>query len=155
MQFHLLLALIVISLLQPQPPRSNAMHHATGTFEVKIAPLEPVLKDDATISRFSADKQFHGALDGAGHGEMLSTGNPAADAGAVAMEKVTGKLDGRSGSFVLLHHGIMVGGKPQHWTITVVPGSGTGELQGIGGTMQIVIEAGKHSYVLDYTLPEK
>lgn len=131
------------------------MHRATGTFDVKVAPLEPVGKDDQTIARYSLDKQFHGALEGTSHGEMLSAGNPASDAGAVAMEKVTGKLDGRSGAFVLLHDGIMVGGKPQHWTITIVPGSGTGDLQGLAGTMQIIVEAGKHSYVLEYTLPEK
>lgn len=128
------------------------MHHATGAFDVKVTPLEAANKDDATIARYSLDKQFHGALEGASKGEMLSSGNPSSDAGAVALEKFSGRLDGRSGTFVLQHHGIMVGGKPQHWTIQVVPGSGTAELKGIEGSRQITIAGGKHSYVFDYTL---
>ncbi|HXZ79061.1 MAG TPA: DUF3224 domain-containing protein [Terriglobales bacterium] len=130
-------------------------HRATGTFEVKIAPLEPYYKDDKTLTRFSLDKQFHGDLEATSKGEMLSAGNPAASAGAVAMEKVNGRLNGRSGSFVLQHNGTMEDGTPTGWTIVVTPGSGAGELAGIKGKMQIIIEGGKHSYVFDYTLPEK
>jgi hypothetical protein len=157
MRIPFLLAALLLSQAfgQAQTARSHPMHHATGTFDVKMAPLESAHKEDATIARYSLDKQYHGTLEGTGSGEMLSTSNPAKDAGAVALEKFTGKLDGRAGSFVLQHDGMMVGGKPKHWTITIVPGSGTGDLAGIDGTMQIVIEGGKHSYVLDYTLPTK
>lgn len=154
----LLIALTVVSLAaaQTQGPASKdaAMsHRATGSFDVKVAPLDPYDKDDKTLSRFSLDKQYHGDLEAVSKGEMLSSGNPATDAGAVAMEKVSGKLGGRSGSFVLQHSATMVRGKPSGWSITVVPGSGTGELVGISGKMEIIVEGGKHSYVFDYTLP--
>ena len=157
MKVHLQLALVLIiyPIAQTQSPRSTAMHHATGTFDVEVGSLGPVYKDDPSIARFSLDKQYHGALAGTSKGEMLSSGNPASDAGAVAMEKVSGQLDGHSGTFVLQHHAMMVGGKPQHWAITVVPGSGTRDLKGLTGTMQIIVESGKHSYVFDYSLPEK
>lgn len=128
-------------------------HHASGPFEVKIAPLESYNKDDKSLGHFSIDKQFHGALEATSKGEMLSAGSPSKDGGYVAIEKVTGKLDGRSGSFVLQHNATMESGKPS-LNIIVVPGSGTGELSGITGKMDIQIEAGKHSYVFDYTLPQ-
>jgi len=82
-------------------------HHATGTFDIKIAPLEVYNKDDKSLGHFASDKQFHGALEGTSKGEMLSAGDPSSSAGYVAIEKVTGKLDGRSGSFVLLHSAFM------------------------------------------------
>jgi hypothetical protein len=129
-------------------------HHVTGPFDVKVAPLEPYNKDDKALGRYSLDKVFHGALEGTSKGEMLAFGTGAAGSsgGAVAIEKVTGKLDGKSGSFVLAHRGTMDAGKPTY-SIIVIPGSGTGELTGISGTMDIVNESGKHSYVFDYTLP--
>jgi hypothetical protein len=70
----------------------------------------------------------------------------------VAIERVTGALHGKQGSFVLQHYGIMDRGAPQ-LTITVVPDSGTDALAGLTGTMQILIEDGKHSYIFDYSLP--
>ena len=129
-------------------------HRVTGPFDVKVAPLEPYNKDDKALGRYSLDKQYHGDLEGASKGEMLAfgTGAPGSSGGAVAIEKVTGKLGGRSGSFVLAHRGTMDAGKPTY-SIIVVPGSGTGELTGISGTMDILNEAGKHSYVFEYTLP--
>lgn len=129
-------------------------HRVTGPFDVKVAPLEPYNKDDKALGRYSLDKQYHGDLEGASKGEMLAfgTGAPGSSGGAVAIEKVTGKLGGRSGSFVLAHRGTMDAGKPTY-SIIVVPGSGTGELTGISGTMDILNEGGKHSYVFEYTLP--
>jgi hypothetical protein len=124
---------------------------ATGTFEVKIAPLTPYNQDDKTLGRFSIDKQFHGDLEATSKGEMLSAGSPSGSGGYVAIERVTGKLNGHSGSFVLQHNATMESGKP-HMNIIVVPGSGSGELAGIAGKMDITIEAGKHSYVFEYTL---
>jgi Protein of unknown function (DUF3224) len=128
--------------------------HAEGAFEVKSSPLQP---DDATtgtaIGRFALDKQFHGDLEAASKGEMLGAGNPATGtAGYVAIEQVTGTLHGHNGSFALQHFGTMAGGKFD-LSVQVVPGSGTGELEGIAGTMTITIAAGKHSYTFDYTLP--
>jgi hypothetical protein len=141
---------------QSQPLRSSPMpHRATGTFNVQVAPLDPYNKDDKSLGRFSLNKQFHGALEGTSKGEMLSAGSPTSSGGAVAIEKVTGKLDGRSGTFVLQHSSFMNRGTPQNWNISVVPDSGTGELAGISGKMEIIIEGNRHSYVFDYTLPGK
>jgi hypothetical protein len=85
---------------------------------------------------------------------MLTAGTDVpGSAGYVAMERVTGTLHGRSGTFVLQHSGTMTRGAPQ-LAITVVPDSGTGELTGLGGKMAIIIADGKHSYELDYTLAE-
>jgi hypothetical protein len=129
--------------------------HATGAFDVKTIPLPP---DDATagtdIGRYALDKQFHGALDAVSKGEMLGAGDPAkGSAGYVAIERVTGTLHDRSGSFALQHSGTMDQGKFQ-LTVTVVPGWGAGGLTGIAGTMTIIIANGKHSYDFEYTVPE-
>jgi hypothetical protein len=101
----------------------------------------------------SIDKQYHGDLEATGKGEFLGAhGSVKGSAGYVAMEKVSGKLNGRSGSFALQHSGTMTQGE-QRLSVTVVPDSGTGELTGIAGTMTIKIEGGKHFYEFEYTLP--
>jgi expansin (peptidoglycan-binding protein) len=127
---------------------------AQGTFEVRTAPLSP---DEATaataIGRFSLDKTYTGDLEAASAGEMLGAGNPATGtAGYVAMEQITGTLHGRSGSFALQHFGSMQDGKFD-LKVRAVPGSGTGELEGIAGDLTIIIESGRHSYSFEYTLP--
>lgn len=129
-------------------------HRATGTFDVKITPLESYNKDDKAFGHLGGDKQYHGDLDGSAKAEMVAYGTGAAGtSGAiVGIEKVSGKLDGKSGSFVLAHRGLMNAGS-QTYSIIVVPGTGTGELAGIDGKMDILIEGGKHSYVFEYTLP--
>ena len=122
---------------------------ATGTFEVRMAPLET----EAPVGRMSLDKEFHGDLEGTGKGEMLAAMTAVEGSAAYsALEQVTGTLHGRSGTFVLQHTGVMDRGTPS-LNITVVPDSGTGELAGLTGTMQIIVEGGKHSYVFEYTLP--
>jgi hypothetical protein len=128
---------------------------AAGTFEVKTAPLAPDEALSATsIGRYSLDKTFRGDLTGASAGEMLGAGSLATGtAGYVAIEEVTGTLNGLSGSFALQHLGTMDGGRFEI-NVQVVPGSGTGGLMGITGTMKINIEGGKHSYELEYALPE-
>jgi len=102
----------------------------------------------------SIDKEFHGDLEGTSKGEML-TGMTSVknSAGYVAIERVTGTLNGRSGAFILQHSGTMTRGTPS-LVVTVVPDSGTGQLEGLTGALAIIIEGGKHSYELDYTLPE-
>ena len=101
----------------------------------------------------SLDKRYHGALQATGEGLMLAfMSETPGSAGYVALERVQGTLLGREGSFVLQHHGLMDGGAPQ-LGITVVPGSGTGALAGLAGTMGIRIEGGRHFYDLHCTLP--
>lgn len=117
-----------------------------------MAPQAPDVGDPA-IGRMSLDKQFAGDLQGTSKGQMLAFVTPVeGSAGYVAMERVTGTLHGRTGTFVLQHGGIM-DRNARHLTITVVPDSGTGELEGLSGTMDIIIEGGKHSYVFEYALP--
>lgn len=128
------------------------IQRARGTFDVALTPQEP---GDAaagvSLDRMAINKQFHGDLVGNSTGQMLrATTSVAGSAGYVAIERVSGVLHGRSGSFVLQHNGIMARGAPQ-LTINIVPDSGTGALVGIAGTMTIAIADGEHSYELAYT----
>jgi hypothetical protein len=126
--------------------------HAIGTFDVKMTPQTEEKTDGATLSRLSIEKEFHGDLEATSKGEMLGArAEIQGSAGYVAMERVTGKLQGRSGSFVLQHIGTMTRGALQ-MSVTVVPDSGSGQLAGIAGTMTIKIENGKHFYDFTYTL---
>jgi hypothetical protein len=124
---------------------------ASGTFEVKLTPQAPD-GDAPGVGRMSIDKQFHGDLEGSSKGQMLAAVTSVkGSAGYVAIEQVTGSLHARSGGFVLQHSGTMTRGAPQ-LIVSVVPDSGTGELEGLAGTMNIVIADGKHSYDFEYTL---
>jgi hypothetical protein len=128
---------------------------ATGTFEVVMQPLsEPDAASGAPLGRMSLDKQFYGDLLAVGKGEMLTalTGVEGS-AGYVAIERVTGTLNGHKGSFVFQHAGIMSRGD-QQLSISVVPDSGTEQLTGISGVFSLTIVDGKHGYVFDYSLPE-
>jgi hypothetical protein len=127
--------------------------HATGTFEVKTTPLAmDEQPHQATLGRFSLAKTFHGDLDATGQGEMLTAGLVEGSAGYVAIERVVGALHGRAGSFVFQHTGAM---DPAglHLSITVVPGTGAGELAGLAGAFSIVVEGEEHKYDFEYTLP--
>ncbi|HEY2019299.1 MAG TPA: DUF3224 domain-containing protein [Bryobacteraceae bacterium] len=130
-------------------------NHAIGTFEVKLTPQSPDDPADAApLGRMTIDKQFHGDLEAVSKGQMLAAGTAVqGSAGYVAMERVSGSLKGRSGSFVLQHSGSMTRGTPQ-LSVTVVPDSGTGDLAGLTGKMSIQIAGGKHSYEFEYTLAE-
>ncbi len=131
------------------------MNRATGTFEVKLNPQK--LADgaaDSTLGRLSIDKQFHGDLEAVSTGEMLSAGTSVkGSAGYVAIERVSGTLQGRSGAFALQHSGTMTRGAAQ-LSVTVVPDSGTDQLAGLAGQMTINIVDGKHFYDFDYTIAE-
>lgn len=120
-----------------------------GTFDVKLTPQA----DSTPWGRQRIEKIYHGPLEGAGIGEMLAVRTEVkGSAGYVALEQVTATLDGRKGSFYLQHSGLMDRGAPT-LTVTVVPDSGTGELQGLKGAMTINIEGGRHSYGFSYSLP--
>ena len=125
--------------------------HAQGTFTVNIQPLTPPPAEG--LGRFSIDKELRGDLEATTKGEMFSGGDPKQGAaGYVAIEVVTGTLAGKRGSFALQHSGTMDQRGPK-LSVTVVPGSGTGELQGIAGTFAIRHESGRHSYDFEYTIP--
>lgn len=129
--------------------------HAHGTFEVKMIP-QPAQDGvgDPGIGRMALDKQFHGDLEATGKGQMLAAGTDVpGSAGYVALERVSGTLHGRHGTFALQHSGTMARGAPQ-LSITVVPDSATGELLGLAGKLAITIADGKHSYEFEYTLPD-
>ena len=128
------------------------MMRASGTFEVQLTP-QPSESPDVVPGRMSIDKRFHGDLEGTSRGQMLAASTSVAgSAGYVAIERFEGTLMGRRGTFVLQHSATMTRGAPD-LRIAVVPDSGTGELEGLSGSMTIVIEGGKHSYGFDYTLP--
>jgi hypothetical protein len=157
------LLLVTITMhAQTDPKSSNPAKtaiislHATGPFEVKIDPQPPDEKGGgAAIGRMLLDKQFHGDLEATSKGTMLAAGTGAkgSSGGYVALEIVTGTLKGRTGTFVLQHSATMNRGVP-NLSVTVVPDSGTGQLTGLAGKMNIIIADGKHSYDLEYTLPE-
>lgn len=125
----------------------------SGPFDVKLLPQSPQENvGDPAIGRMALDKQFHGELNATSKGQMLAFRSEVkGSAGYVAMEKVVGTLQGRSGTFVLQHSGTMNRGE-QSLTLTVVPDSGTDELTGLAGSMKILIDAGKHYYDFDYSL---
>lgn len=130
--------------------------HAKGTFEVKLVPLALEDKEaDSTLSRLSINKTFAGDLNGTSKGEMLAAGSPVkGSAGYVAIERVSGTLAGKTGSFVLQHSATMNRGEPQ-LSITVVPDSGTDQLTGLAGRLNIKVENKQHFYEFDYSVPEK
>jgi hypothetical protein len=129
------------------------MTRASGTFTVKLTPQAITDDGGGLLGRMSVDKQFSGDLQGTSKGEMLSAMTAVQNsAGYVAIERVTGTLHGRRGSFVLQHSGTMTRGAPG-LTISVVPDSGTDELAGLNGTMTITITEGRHFYEFEYTLP--
>jgi hypothetical protein len=131
--------------------KGDEVPEAKGSFTVDLQPQALAHTDtDANLGRLTIDKRFFGDLEAVSQGEMLSSRTAIKDsAGYVAIEKVTGTLQGRKGSFVLQHSSTMKRGKAQQ-SIKVVPDSGTGELTLLRGSMTISIEAGKHSYCFDY-----
>jgi hypothetical protein len=147
---------LAISLFSPlartQQKEIPMPHHAHGTFTVKVQPLTPAPAEG--LSRFSLDKELHGDIEATSKGEMLGGGDyKQGTAGYVAIELITGTLNGKHGSFALQHSSTMDQNGAK-MNIVVVPGSGTGELKGIAGTFIIKIENGQHFYDLDYTLPD-
>ncbi|MBM3726381.1 MAG: DUF3224 domain-containing protein [Acidobacteria bacterium] len=129
--------------------------HVSGAFEVKLTP-QPLAHagQDASLGRMSIDKRYQGALDATATGEMLSAmGGVKGSAVYVAIERVTGRLNGRAGSFTLAHRGVM-SRAGQELLVTVAPDSGSGELSGLMGSMKIRIESGEHFYDFDGEVPD-
>lgn len=124
----------------------------SGTFQIKLIPLDCYAKgvEGVNLGRMSIDKTFHGNLDAISKGEMLSARtSEKGSAGYVAIEQVTGTLSGKKGSFVLQHYGTMKQGS-NRLVLEVVPGSGSGELTGLEGKMDIKVEEGQHYYEFEF-----
>lgn len=138
----------------PSTPGAPAMtHHAKGPFDVKMAPQDQDVGEGSTLGRMSLDKTFHGDLEATGKGQMLTaSADTPGSAVYVAVERVTGTLHGKAGSFALVHKGVMRGAE-RKLSVEIVPDSGSGALKGIAGSLTIEIVDGKHLYDLQYTLP--
>lgn len=152
MRAVLVAAMVSISLASVQAEQK--MMRASGTFEVKLAPAgNDSTPEGPNLGRMSIDKTFSGELVGVSKGEMITAAGITVKESAAysAVERVTGTLNGKKGSFALQHTGIMDRGKPS-LVITVVPDSGTGELVGLTGTMDIIIEGKAHKYVFQYSV---
>ena len=138
--------------------KDTHMVHAKGSFEVKMIPAEATDFEKANdIARMTSDKTWHGDFEGVSHVEMI-TGSTASTGSMayVAIERMTGKLNGRQGSFTFSHRATMMKGDAAsagELSVTVVPNSGTGELTGLTGSLMIHIDAGKHTWTFDYSLP--
>lgn len=128
--------------------------HAKGTFEVELKPQEFYAQSvDATkLGRMSIDKHFSGELEANSKGEMLMAMTATEGSAAyVAIEQVEGSLAGKKGAFVLQHFGTREAGN-ERLILEVVAGSGSGELAGLRGKMEIIIENGAHRYEFEYSL---
>src|SRR5689334_19255531 len=128
---------------------------AKGSFEVTLSSEPPFDSSEGiAFSRMTVDKRFSGPLDAIAKVYMMAAGTPVKGSGAyVAIERITGTLDGKRGSFSVVHAAFMNRGSPS-LEITIIPDSGTGELTGIAGKIAIEITGGRHFYSLEYTLPE-
>ncbi len=127
----------------------------SGSFDITRTAEPPFdTADGVVLGRMRFDKTFHGPLAATSVVHMTSAMTSVkGSAGYVAVERITGSLEGKAGSFVVLHTGLMDRGAPS-LTITVVPDSGTGELVGLAGEMAIEIVEGEHRYRMSYTLAE-
>src|SRR3569623_1340913 len=125
---------------------------STGPFDLVMDP-EPqydAFEGGLVLGRLLLKKTFHGELDATSTVRMLSAGTSVkGSAGYVAIELVEGKLRGRAGSFVFQHSGTMKRGQAR-LDLAVVPDSGTGQLTGLSGAMQIDIVGGVHHYTFDF-----
>ncbi len=125
---------------------------ARGTFDVKVLPLDHHdTAPGSTLGRFSIDKTWAGDLVGTSVGEMLAGGSAKGSGAYVAIERISGTLDGREGSFMLVHRGLMTDNVPS-LDIGIVPGSGTGGLEGISGSFTLTIEGKEHRWEMEYSL---
>jgi hypothetical protein len=104
------------------------------------------------LTRASVTKTFTADIEGDGHVEYLMMYRADGTATFVGLERVTARIDGRSGSFVLQRTGVFEGAEARE-SYSVVPGSATGELRGLTGHGTSSIGHGEeHPFVLEYTL---
>lgn len=126
---------------------------AEGRFDVSTPVQDSKTEEGTTLSRLGLAKTFHGDLEATSHGEMLAAGVESGSGVYVAIERVTGKLGGRRGGFVLYHLGTRTKDE-QGLSVQILTDSGTGELAGISGELKIEISGDEHRYRLTYQIPE-
>jgi hypothetical protein len=155
-----LLALLVLLLAAgatAQTTKRGPKMHAAGTFKVDVKPVEisPIGKE-AGLGAMTIDKTWSGAIEGTSKGQMTTSMTGKAMA-YVALETMNVKVDGHAGTFVFMHSASMMTDDPKAavLNVTVVPNSGTGELVGVEGKLNIVIDKSGHSYDFEYTLPSR
>jgi len=115
-------------------------------------PLELGEAGTVAFGRVTLRKKFSGALTGTSVVAMTSAAVGEAPVGYVAVELVTGSLEGRSGSFVLQHTGVVEGSDGTSGGV-VLPGTATGGLEGLRGEMTITHDESGAVLTLDYELP--
>ncbi|HEX6637708.1 MAG TPA: DUF3224 domain-containing protein [Steroidobacteraceae bacterium] len=155
---HLMLGLAAASLLAAYASTSqeNLPMHASGYFDVTLTPQaadNPPVRT-AQIERLSIDKKYHGDVQGTSAGQMQAMRDERDTGAYVALEKVVASIQGRKGTFMLMHYGYMNEGAVGRWLVEIVPDSGTGELAGLSGTMKIIQKDDKHYYEIEYALPK-
>jgi Protein of unknown function (DUF3224) len=124
------------------------METAQGTFDITMTP-SPI---DDGLGRFLLAKTYVGDLVGTARGQMLAYSTSVEGSAAyVALEVFNGSIGQRTGTFALQHRGVMDRGTP-NLTVSVVPDSGTGDLVGIAGSLEIIVADGTHRYELTYEL---
>jgi hypothetical protein len=145
----------VFSKTHARAGRTSRIMIVKGTFDITVTPEPPYdVVDGVTLARARVDKRFVGPLDATSQVHMIGARTPVdGSAGYVAIERVTGTLEGRRGTFVLQHTGSMTRGALS-LAVTVVPDSGTGDLKGISGRMDIQIVEGKHFYAFNVEMGE-
>ena len=150
-------AIATLALSLTAATTAPAVHHATGTFAVTIAPEAQTAARDGALptARMAMTKTFSGGMTGTATGTMLSAGTPGAGKAAayVAIDQFSGSVDGKAGGFLLLHRATIDTAGRQDMAIVIAPDTGTGALAGIAGTLAITITGGVHHYDLTYTLP--
>jgi len=125
---------------------------ATGTVETEFTPLSADQAEGSILTRVALTKRFRGSLEAEGSGEMLSAVTGAGSSAYVAIERVSGSLHGRHGSFVLQHSGTITR-EATEYTVRVVPDTGSGELAGLSGSLRVYQVDGRQSYEFEYRLP--
>ncbi len=146
--FAVLIAGISNSAISATGSMTEATMSAKGTFEVDLAPQED---KSAPAGRMIMAKTFEGDLAGSSVGQMISKRTEGTSV-YYAIEEFTGTLQGKKGNFTLMHKGIM-SKDAQSLEILILPGSGSGELKNIDGSLSITQKDGAHSYILTYELP--
>lgn len=121
---------------------------ANGTFEVSLRPQKDA---DFPVGRMLIEKTYAGDMQGSGIGQMISKRTEGGAAAYYAVEEFSGSVSGKSGAFTLVHQGYM-DSNTQSLDVSILEGSGSGELLKISGSMRIIQDGNGHKYELDYEL---